>query len=45
VRQKFAKHFQNRNLEAIRAENHGHIEPKDLHHKKVKIPDRLNEQI
>ncbi len=25
--------------------NHGHVEPKDLYHNRVRIPDRLREQI
>jgi hypothetical protein len=45
VRQGFAEHFQNLNLELERVGNHGHIEPEDLYHKKVKILDRFREQI
>jgi hypothetical protein len=40
VRQIFAKHFQNLNLEPTRAKNHGHVEPEDLYHESVKIPNR-----
>jgi len=39
VRQGFAEHFQNLNLELARAKNHGYIELEDLYHDKVKIPN------
>ncbi len=45
VRQGFAKHFHNLNQELARVGNHGPIELMDLYHEKVKIPDRLKEQI
>jgi hypothetical protein len=45
VRQGFAKHFQNLNPKPARVRNHGHIEPKDLYHEKVRIPNKLREQI
>jgi hypothetical protein len=41
VRQGFVEHFQNLNLELVRANNHGYSEPKELYHEKVIIPDRL----
>ncbi len=41
VKQRFADHFQNLNLEPSRVGNHGPIEPEDLYHEKVKIPNRL----
>jgi hypothetical protein len=45
VRQGFAKHFQNLNPKPTRVGNNGQIKPKDIYHKKVKIPNRLKEQI
>ena len=37
VRQSFTKHFQNLNPKPTRVENHGHIEPKDLYHERLKF--------
>jgi hypothetical protein len=45
VRQGFVEHFQNLNLDLVRIWNHGHIEPKDLNHERVRIPNRLKELI
>ncbi len=45
VKQGFAEHFQNLNLKLARIKSHGHIEPEDLYHEKVKIPNRFREQI
>ncbi len=45
VKQRFIEHFQNLNLESTRVENHGHVELEDLYHERVKILDRLREQI
>jgi hypothetical protein len=45
VRQGIAKHFQNLNPILARVGNHGHIEPKDLYHERVRILNRLREQI
>jgi len=45
VKQGFVEHFQNLNLEPARIENHGHIEPKDLYHERVRILNRLRKQI
>jgi hypothetical protein len=45
VRQGFVKHFQYLNLKPTRTDNHGHIELEDLYHERVKIPNRLKEQI
>jgi hypothetical protein len=45
VRQGFTEHFQNPNPKLARVGNHGHVEPKDLYHEKVKILDRLKEHI
>jgi len=45
VRQGFAEHFQNLNLKLARIGNHGHIELEDLYHDRVRIPNRLKEQI
>ncbi len=41
VKQGFVEHFQNLNLELARVGNHGHIEPKDLYHERVKIPNKF----
>jgi hypothetical protein len=41
VRQGFAKHFQNLNPKLARVGNHGHIEPEDLYHERVRIPNRF----
>ncbi len=41
VKQGFAAHFQNLNLKLAKIRNHGHIEPEDLYHERVKILDRL----
>jgi hypothetical protein len=41
VRQGFVEHFQNLNLTPTKEKNHGHVEPKDLYHEKVRIPNRL----
>ncbi len=41
VKQGFVEHFQNLNLKPARIENHGHIEPKDVYHERVRILDRL----
>jgi hypothetical protein len=41
MKQGFVEHFQNLNLKLARIRNHGHIEPKDLYHKKVKIPNKF----
>ncbi len=43
MKQGFVEHFQNLNPKPTRVGNHGHIEPKDLHHEKVIIPNRLRE--
>ncbi len=40
VNQGFAKYFQNLNIEFARIEDHGDFELEDLHHEKVKIPNR-----
>jgi hypothetical protein len=45
VKQRFAEHFQNLNPKPVRVKNHGHVEPEDLYHEKVKISDRFKEQI
>jgi hypothetical protein len=45
VKQGFAEHFQNLNLEPSRIKTHGPIEPEDLYHEKVKILNKLREQI
>ncbi len=45
MKQGFAEHFQNLNLELARIKNQGHIEPEDLYHEKVKIPNKFKEQI
>ncbi len=45
VRQRFAKHFQNLNLELARVKDHGDFQLDDFYHEKVKIQDRLKEQI
>ncbi len=45
MRQGFVEHFQNLNLDLVRIWNHGHIEPKDLNHERVRIPNRLKELI
>jgi hypothetical protein len=31
------------NLKLARANNDGHVEPKDLYHEKVRIPNRFRE--
>jgi hypothetical protein len=36
VRQGFVEDFQDLNRELVKAKNHGHVEPKDLYHEKVK---------
>jgi hypothetical protein len=41
VRQRFVEHFQNLNRESTRAQNHGHVEIKDLYHERVRIPNRF----
>jgi hypothetical protein len=45
VKQGFAEHFQNLNLKPARVKSHGHIEPENLYHERVKIPNRFKEQI
>jgi hypothetical protein len=45
VRQGFVEHFQDLNPKLAKARNHGLIELEDLYHERVKIPDRLREQI
>jgi hypothetical protein len=45
VKQGFDEHVQNLNSEHVKIKNHGHIELEVLYHEKVKIPDRLKEQI
>jgi hypothetical protein len=45
VRQGFAKHFQNLNLEPARIKNHGYSELKELYHERFRILDRFKEQI
>ncbi len=45
MRQGFAEHFQTLNPKPTTVGNHGHIESKDLYHEKVRIPNRLKEQI
>ncbi len=45
MRQGFVEHFQNLNPKLARVGNHGHIKPEDLYHEKVRITDRLREQI
>jgi len=35
MKQGFAKHFQNLNLELVIANNHGHIKLKDFYHERV----------
>ncbi len=45
MKQGFAKHFQNLNPEFVRIGNHGHIELEGLSHEKVRIPNRLKEQL
>ncbi len=45
VRQGFAKHFQNLNLELAKVGNHGPIELEDLDHERVRIPNKLIKQI
>ncbi len=45
MKQGFVEHFQNLNPKPTRTEDHGDFEPKDLYHERVKIPDRLKEQI
>jgi hypothetical protein len=32
-------------MEPVKVGNHGHIEPKDLYHERVRIPNRLRKQI
>ncbi len=44
VKQGFVEHFYNLNSEPRRIRNHGHIELKNLYHKRVKTLDRLKEQ-
>jgi len=39
VKKRFVEHFQNLNPKP--AKDHGDFEPKDLHHEKLRIPDRL----
>jgi hypothetical protein len=43
VRQRFAEHFQNLNLQLARAKNHGHVELEDLYHERVRISYKLKE--
>ncbi len=45
VKQIFAKHFQNLNLEPTKTKNHGYSELEELYHERVKIPNRFREQI
>jgi len=45
VKQGTAKHFQNLNLKPSRVGNHGLIEPEDMYHEKVKIPNIFKKQI
>ncbi len=45
MRQRFAKHIQNLNPKLVKVKNHGHVEPKDLYHERVKISDRFRKQI
>ncbi len=45
MRQGFTEHFYNFNPKLARIENHGHIEPKDLYHEKVKILHILKDLI
>jgi hypothetical protein len=33
------------NLELAKVEDHGDFEPKDLYHERVKIPNKVKEQI
>jgi hypothetical protein len=40
VKQRFAKHFENRNLKPTRVEDPGYIEPKDLYYERIKILNR-----
>jgi len=43
--QRFVEHFQNLNLEPIKAKNHGYVELEDLYHERVKILNRFTKQI
>jgi len=45
MKQGFVEHFQNLNSEHARVGNHRPIKPKDLYHERVKILNRLKEQI
>ncbi len=45
MKQRFIEHFQNLYSKRVRVGNHGHIELEDLYHERVKIPDKLREQI
>ncbi len=45
VRQGFVEHFQNLNPQLVRVGNHGPIELEDLYHERVKILNKLREQI
>ncbi len=45
MRQGFAEHFQNLNLTPAKIENRGPVEPEDMYHERVRIQDRLKEQI
>ncbi len=45
MRQGFVEHFQNLNLKPTRIGNHRPIKQEDLYHERVKILDRLKEQI
>jgi hypothetical protein len=43
VKQGFVEHFKNLNPEPAKAKNHGHVEPEDLYHDKVRISYRFKE--
>ncbi len=45
MRQGFVEHFKNLNPKPKRIEKHGHIEPQDLYHERVKIPNKFKEHI
>ncbi len=45
MKQGFVEHFQNLNPKPAKVEDHGNLELKDLYNERVKIPDRLKEQI
>ncbi len=45
MRQGYVEHFLNPNPKLVKVDKHGHVEPKDLYHERVRIPYRFKEQI